>query len=280
MRFVGATSVAMPFVGATSVAMHFVGATFVAMRIVVAATWSRDAPRRNRQDSAQGSNETGRLAQARLAMLTLYDYLPSQNAWKVRLLLNHLGLPYRQEWVGIFEGEGRTPAFLAMNPSGRVPVLQLDDGRALAESNAILAYLADGTEYLPDDPFERAKVHQWLSFEQEQVESVIGALRHWTLTGKLARRSPELVAAKRAGAANTLRILDAELATRPFIAGNRYTVADMAIFAYASRAEEAGLSLDATPHFRAWIARVEAQPGFLATMHPYSIDPHSTNELP
>src|SRR6187401_2230375 len=163
-------------------------------------------------------------------MLTLYDYLPSQNAWKVRLLLNHLGRPYRQEWISIFEGEGRRPAFLAMNPSGRVPVLQLDDGRTLAESNAILAYLADGTAYLPGDAFERAKVHQWLSFEQEQVESVLGALRHWTLTGKLSRRAPDLVAARRAGAANTLRILDAELATRPFIAGDRYTIADMAIF--------------------------------------------------
>jgi glutathione S-transferase len=213
-------------------------------------------------------------------MLTLYDYLPSQNAWKVRLLLNHLGLPYRQRWVRIFEGEGRRPEFLAMNPSGRVPVLQLDDGRTLAESNAILAFLADGTAYLPGDAFERAKVHQWLNFEQEQVESVIGALRHWTMTGKLARRPPALVEMKRNGSLETLRILDQQLATRPFIAGGRYTIADMSIFAYASRAEDAGLSLEPHPHLRAWIARVEAQPGFLATMHPYSIDPHSANDLP
>ena len=213
-------------------------------------------------------------------MLTLFDYPPSQNAWKVRLLLNHLGTPYRQEEVSIFEGEGRRPEFLAMNPSGRVPVLKLDDGRALAESNAILAYLADGTAYLPADPFERAKVHQWLSFEQEQVESVIGALRHWTLTGKLARRLPALVESKREAARSTLRILDEQLATRPFIAGARYTIADMSIFAYASRAEQAGLSLRPHSHLRAWIARVEAQPGFLATMHPYSIDPLSCNELP
>ena len=213
-------------------------------------------------------------------MLTLFDYLPSQNAWKVRLLLNHLGMPYRQEWVSIFDGEGRRPGFLAMNPSGRVPVLKLEDGRTLAESNAILAYLADGTAYLPNDPFARAKVHQWLNFEQEQVESVIGALRHWTMTGKLARRLPALVEMKRKGSLNTLRILDEQLATRPFIAGESYTIADMSIFAYASRAEEAGLSLEPYPHFRAWIARVEAQPGFLATMHPYSVDPHSGNELP
>jgi glutathione S-transferase len=213
-------------------------------------------------------------------MLTLFDYLPSRNAWKVRLLLHHLGTPYRQEFVGIFEGEGRTPAFLALNPSGRVPVLQLEDGRALAESNAILAFLADGTPYLPGDAFARAKVHQWLSFEQEQVESVIGALRHWTMTGKLARRLPELVEAKRAGARNTLRILEQQLATRDFIAGDDYTIADMSVFAYASRAEEAGLPLAPYPHVRAWIARVEAQPGFLGETFPYSIDPHSANELP
>lgn len=212
-------------------------------------------------------------------MLTLFDYLPSQNAWKVRLLLNHLGRPYHTVPVSIFEGEGQTAEFRRINPTGTVPAIQLDDGRVLAESNAILAYLADGTPYLPSDPFDRAKVQQWLHFEQERVESVIGSLRHWTMTGKLARRSPEMIEAKRSDAARSLGILESELATRPFIAGDHYTIADMAVFAYASRAEEAGLSLEAYPNFRTWIARVEAQPGFLATMHPYSIDPYSTREL-
>ena len=212
-------------------------------------------------------------------MITLYDYLPSQNAWKVRLLLNHLGRPYERVLVSIFEGEGRDEAFRRINPTGRVPALRLEDGRTLGESNAILAYLADGTPYLPADPYERAKVHQWLSFEQENVESVIGALRHWTMTGKLPRRLPALVESKRAGAVRTLELLDRELAGRPFIAGERYTIADMSLFAYGSRAEEAGISLEPYPNVRAWIARVEAQPGFLAEMHPYSIDPHSGNEL-
>lgn len=212
-------------------------------------------------------------------MLTLFDYLPSQNAWKVRLLLNHLGRPYHTVPVSIFEGEGQTAEFRRINPTGTVPAIQLEDGRVLAESNAILAYLADGTPYLPSDPFDRAKVQQWLHFEQERVESVIGSLRHWTMTGKLARRSPEMIQAKRSGAVRSLGILESELSTRPFIAGDRYTIADMAIFAYASRAEEAGLTLDVYPHLRTWIARVEAQPGFLATMHPYSIDPYSTREL-
>lgn len=213
-------------------------------------------------------------------MMTLHDYLPSQNAWKVRQLLQHLSLPYRTVHVSIFEGEGRTPEFLARNPTGKVPVLELDDGRALAESNAILAFLADGTAYLPGDPFARAKVHQWLSFEQENVEAVIGSLRHWTMTGKLARRSPDIVEGKRAGGLRTLALLDRELALRPFIAGQTYTIADIALFAYASRAEEAGLSLAPFADFRAWVARVEAQPGFLAQVHPYSIDPHAIGELP
>lgn len=213
-------------------------------------------------------------------MPTLYDYLPSQNAWKVRVLLRHLGLPHRVEYVSIFEGEGRTPEFLAINPTGKVPALVLDDGRALAESNAILAYLADGTPYLPSDPYARAKVHQWLAFEQENVESVIGALRHWTMTGKLARRSAEVIAQKREGAMRTLALLDRELAKRDFIAGDAYTIADVSLFAYASRAEEAGVSLAPYPHFRAWVARVEAQPGFGSELFPYSVDPWSKEELP
>lgn len=213
-------------------------------------------------------------------MLTLFDYLPSQNAWKVRLLLNQLGRPYRTVPISIFEGEGQTAAFRRISPTGTVPAIQLDDGRVLAQSNAILGYLAEGTPYLPADPFDRAKVQQWLHFEQERVESVIGALRHWTMTGKLSRRSPELVEGKRAVARRTLGILENELMTRPFLAGGIYTIADMAVFAYASRAGEAGLSLDAYPHFRAWIARVEAQPRFLSTIHSYAIDPHSSKELP
>jgi len=213
-------------------------------------------------------------------MITLYDYLPSQNAWKVRLLLNHLGMRYRTVPVSIFEGEGQAAWFLAINPTGKVPALQLEDGRTLAESNAILAYLADGTPYLPSDRFTRAKVHQWLSFEQENVEAVIGALRHWTMTGKRARRAPDIVAAKRAGADRSLRRLDEALSRTPFLAGEDYTIADMAVFAYASRAEEAEVPLAPFPAVRAWVARIESQPGFLREMHPYSIDPHSAKELP
>ncbi|GAA0711720.1 glutathione S-transferase family protein [Dokdonella soli] len=213
-------------------------------------------------------------------MLTLFDYLPSQNAYKVRLLLNHLGMPYRTELVSIFQGAGQSADYRRINPTGTVPAIRLDDGRVLAESNAILIYLADGTRYLPADAFGRAKVQQWMSFEQERVEMTIGALRHWTLTGKLARRSPDIIESKRSGALRALGILDAELATRPFLVGDAYTIADIAVFAYASRAEEAGLSLAPYPAFRAWTARVKAQPGFLDVVHLYAEDPHSVRELP
>lgn len=212
-------------------------------------------------------------------MLTLFDYLPSQNAYKVRLLLHHLQRPYRTEIVSIFEGEGQRPEYLAVNPAGAVPAIRLGDGRVLAESNAILAYLAHGTPYLPTDPFDNARVHQWLSFEQDYV-TAIATLRHWTLTGKLARRPEALVERHRNTALKALAILDIELAERPFIAGNGYTIADMSVFAYTHRAHEAGLPLDRFEHIGAWIARVQAQPGFLPTCHPYSIDPFSSGELP
>lgn len=212
-------------------------------------------------------------------MLTLFDYLPSQNAYKVRLLLSHLGLPYRSEMVSIFEGAGQEPGYLAINPTGAVPALRLDDGRVLAESNAILTYLASGTRFLPADAFAAAKVQQWLSFEQDYVLH-IAALRHWRMTGKLARRPAALVEMRRAGGLRALRILERELAARPFIAGDDYTIADIALFAYTHRADEAGLPLREFPAVCGWIERVRAQAGFLDEHHPYSIDPHSGKELP
>ena len=208
-------------------------------------------------------------------MLTLYDYLPSQNGWKVRQLLRHLDLPYRTVPVSIFEGAGRRPDYLRINPTGTVPAIELDDGRTLAESNAILAYLAEGTRYLPGDAYGRAKVLQWLNFEQERVESVIGSLRYWTLTGQLATRPPELVALKREAGLRALSVLDAELGMRELIAGARYSIADIAIFAYASRAGDAGFDLALYPRFGAWMVRVQAQPGHLAERYAYSVDPHA-----
>lgn len=129
----------------------------------------------------------------------------------------------------------------------------------------------------------RGGVYGFLCYQRHDYFSGFAStksIRYSTLTGKLARRSAEMIEAKRAAAVRTLGILESELATRPFIAGDDYGIADIALFAYASRAEEAGLSLQAYPQFRAWVARVEAQPGFLAEMYPYAIDPHSSRELP
>lgn len=208
-------------------------------------------------------------------MLTFYDYLPSQNGWKIRQLLKHLGLPHRTVLVSIFEGAGQRPEFLRINPTGTVPAIELDDGRTLAESNAILAYLAEGTPYLPGDAFGRAKVLQWLSFEQERVESVIGSLRYWTLTGQLAKRGPAMVELKWTAGLRALSILDAQLTSRPYITGERYTIADISLFAYTRLAGEAGFDLAPYTHLRAWFDRVESQPGHVAERYPYSIDPHA-----
>ena len=211
-------------------------------------------------------------------MLTLYDYRPSQNAWKVRLLLNHLARPYETVEVSIFEGAGQAPAYRAVNPTGAVPGLRLDDGRVLAESLAILCYLAEGTPYLPADAHERAKVLQWLSFENDYLQNSIGSLRFWKLTGK--RRPPELVEGKTQIVLRCLRILDDALAGAEFLVGGRYTIADMACFAYTHLAEDAGLPLRDYANVTAWIARVRAQRGFLDRVYPYSVDPHSGGELP
>src|SRR5215469_6113196 len=140
-------------------------------------------------------------------MLTLHDYQPSLNGWKVRVLLGLLRTPYRTREVALFQNESRSEAFLQLNPVGAVPVLELEDGRAIAESNAILMYLADGTQFLPGDRYERAKVAQWLSFEQYYIEPTIGSLRFWTLTGRL-KRNAAMVPDKQETATKALRALD------------------------------------------------------------------------
>jgi len=215
-----------------------------------------------------------------IAMLTLYDYLPSQNGYKIRLLLNQLERPYRSEIVGIFAGEGRRPEYLAINPTGAVPAIRLEDGRVLAESNAILFYLAEGSRFLPADSFTRAKILQWMSFESDYVQSTAGSLRYWSLTDKLPRRPKEMIEAKRDGALKALAALDRELAQRPFIVGEDYTIADISLFAYTHVASEAELPLRNYTYVNAWIDRVRRQPRFVDKVYPYSIDPYSSRELP
>ena len=213
-------------------------------------------------------------------MLTLHDYLPSQNAYKVRLLLNQLDIPYNTRIISIFEGEGQTDHYLQINPTGAVPAIELDDGRSIAESNAILMFLAEGTPYLPDDPYQRNRILQWLFFEGETVQSTVATLRHWVMTGKTRNRTAELLKEKQNGSLRTLKILDTELGTNQFLGGNRYTVADISVFAYVHRAEEAELPLNKYASLQRWINQVKAQPRFLDKVYPYSIDPYSSRELP
>ena len=213
-------------------------------------------------------------------MITLFDYLPSQNAWKVRQLLHHLAIPYATKIISIFEGRGQDADYLAINPWGAVPAIRLEDGRVLSESNAILWYLSGETCYRPRDPFAASKVLQWLSFEADYVQANVGTLRYWTLTGKLAARPAALLEGKRAASERALGILDRELAARPFIVGEDYSIADIALFAYAHLAADAGIGTGRWPAFESWVARVRAQPGFLPQMFPYSIDPFSSGELP
>lgn len=207
-------------------------------------------------------------------MFTLYDYLPSQNAWKVRVLLGLLGIAYETRQVSIFEGESRTGDFLKLNPAGAVPVLGLENGEAIAESNAILVYLAERTPFLPADRFSRAKVMQWLFFEQYHVEPVIGSLRFWTLTGRL-ERNHAMVAGKSEAGTRALGALDRGLKDAPFLVGVALTIADIAVYAYSHRAEDCGFSLADYPAVSAWIDRVREAIGPAYPVHPYSIDPHS-----
>ena len=211
--------------------------------------------------------------------MRLYDYGPSQNCFKVRLLAAHLDLKLEIVPVSLFKGEAATPEFLAKNPMGGVPVLETDAGECLAESNAILAFLAEGTRYLPRDGIDRAQVLRWLMFEQRYIQISISRLRYWTLTGKLDRFAREVPTARALGN-RALDVLDGEFAKRPFITGGAYTIADMSIFGYSHVAGDAGFEISARKNLAAWFDRVRRQPGFAGEVVPYSADPYSTQPLP
>ena len=212
-------------------------------------------------------------------MITLYDYLPSQNAYKIRLLLSHLRQPYKTKLISIFEGEGQSETYRTISPTGAVPAIELEDGQTIAESNAILMYLSEGSDYFPDDTYTRAKVLQWLFFEGELVQSGIATLRHWIQTGKDKNRSPELIDAKQNLSLKTLQILNHQLTSRSFLVGNKYTIADISVFAYVHLSEEANLPINDYSFVTQWIDRVRSEDGFLEETFPYSLDPYSVGEL-
>ena len=203
----------------------------------------------------------------RFTDMRLYDYDASCNCYKVRLLLANLGLEYERVPVDIFAGETLTDEYARINPIRTVPVLDTDDG-LLPESNAILVYLASGTPFLPDDPWERAQVVRWLIYEQTDVVFMIGGLRFRLLVGRWTPDHPEAVG-RREGALEVLRLLDEHLAEREFLVGGRYTIADIAVYGYSHRAEEARLDLQPYPNVRAWFARMESQPGYMEDVEPY-----------
>jgi len=197
--------------------------------------------------------------------MRLYDYSASGNCYKARLLLALLGRDYERVPVDIFAGDTLTDAYTALNPARETPVLKLDDGTVVTQSSAILWLLAEGSPYLPGDPVQRAQVVQWLCFEQERVMGGIGAARFRIVTG----RAPERVARLLALGRGALEILDAHLATRDWLVGDACSVADLANFAYAHTAEDAGLPLAEHPAVCAWLDRIRALPGFMNDLAPY-----------
>ena len=192
--------------------------------------------------------------------MLLYNSQVSGNCYKVRLLLAHLGIDYERHELDVVDRSDRTLLLGRLNPALRVPTLVLDDGRPLAESNAILWYLADGTPYLPLDPYQRAKVLQWLFFEQYSHEPNIAVLRFWLIVAKAPPGQAE-IDAWRAGGEAALSALEGQLRESPYLVGDDYTIADIALYGYTHVADEAGFDLSTRPAIREWLARVAAQPG-------------------
>jgi len=197
-------------------------------------------------------------------MLTLYDFMGSGNGYKVRLLLAQLGIPYRLVERDILKGETRTPEFLTRNPNGRIPTLELEDGTHLAESDAILWYLAEGTTFAPANRLQRAQTLQWMFFEQYSHEPYIAVARFWrhflsSLTPLQELDLPERMAKGYAA----LGVMEQHLARHPYFVGDRYGLADIALYGYTHVAGEGGFNLDPYPHVSAWLARVAAEPGYV-----------------
>ena len=206
-----------------------------------------------------------------MAALLLYDYAASANCYKARLLLAQLEIEYERVPVDIFGGDTLTDEFELLNPHRSTPVLELPRGRTLVESNAILWYLAAGPPFLSADAMAQAEVCRWLIYEQTDVMFMIGGLRFRLITGRWTPDDPE-AQRRRAGAHEALGILDRHLAGRSFLVGDTYSIADIAVFAYAHVAEEARLDTSGYPSVLAWLDRIRAQPGFVDDLEPYPLN--------
>lgn len=197
-------------------------------------------------------------------MIEIYGDSISGNCYKLQLVCAQLDIAYKWHEVDILDGATQTEAFLAMNPNGKVPLLALGDGRYLAESNAILSYLADGSHLVGRDAYESANILSWMFFEQYSHEPFIATSRFIIqYLGSPQDRMPDLEA-KRAGGHKALRVMDQALAEREFLANDRYSIADIALYAYTHVAHEGGFDLGDYRHINAWLMRVETQDGFVA----------------
>jgi len=190
----------------------------------------------------------------------LYNSQVSGNCYKVRLLLGHLGLPYERREVDVVDRSGRKELLGALNPALRVPTLVFDDGRSLGESNAIAWYLAEGTQFVPVDPWGRAKAMQWMFFEQYSHEPNIAVARFWLHVLGVAPSEEALAEKQRLGYL-ALDALEGGLEGREFLVGDRYSIADISLYAYTHVADEGGFDLGGYPAIRSWCERVAAQPG-------------------
>jgi glutathione S-transferase len=192
--------------------------------------------------------------------MLLYNSQVSGNCYKVRLLLAQLGLDYERRELSVVDRTNRKELLGELNPGLRVPTLVLDDGRPLAESNAIIWYFADGTPYLPSDSYERAKVLQWLFFEQYSHEPYIAVVRFWVAVSDSPPPASE-IEARRVGGYVALDAMEGHLARQPYFVGGRYSIADIALYSYTHVAGEGGFDLRPYPAINAWLERVAGQPG-------------------
>ncbi|MBZ9983662.1 MULTISPECIES: glutathione S-transferase family protein [unclassified Mesorhizobium] len=197
--------------------------------------------------------------------MILYSMIDSGNCYKPRLLMAKLGLPFTTVEVSSHTGDTRKADFVAKNPNAMVPLLELDDGKRIAESNAILLYLAEGTRFLPADKYERGLAYQWLFFEQYSHEPYI-AVRKALLTfpERAKDATPERLAVTLERGNKALGVMNKYLENNAFFAGNAYSIADIALYAYTHTAEQGGFQLDAYPAVAAWLDRVVADPGHVS----------------
>ncbi len=196
-------------------------------------------------------------------MFRLYEYAPSGNCYKIRLLLGHLGIGFERVAVDIQSGGSRTEEFLKLNANGRVPVL-VHDEIVLTESNAILWYLGGGTPYVPDDKLVQTRVLQWMFFEQYSHEPYIATLRNWISYAGKEQEFAEEINKRRPPGYAALDVMNKHLSKHDFFAGAQYSIADIALFAYTHVADEGGFELKPYTGIMDWLARVQAQPGHVA----------------